>query len=402
MFKEYLKIAIKNLRTRQLRSWLTILGIIIGVFLIMSLFSLSQGLKDSVLKELRGVGTDIVTIIPGGVNDIFTNLISGVTLSKEDMNIISKTPGVESVVPQIFKGVQMKYGGTNKTVFLFGADIKNNLSIYTEDLGFKLAEGRWAQPGRSEIVVGNLVPTDIFPGLKIGTDATIAGRKFTVVGILQSLGNRNDDSSVAIDLDIFRSITGVNTNEAPEAIAKIATGYSPEQVAKNIQTNLEQNAKKRINQSTGSSYSVLTSEALSGIVSSVLGIIQFAVIAFAGIAIIVGGIGIMNTMYTSVRERTREIGILKAIGAKSSTIISIFLIEAGIIGLIGGVGGMIFGLGLAKMAEFFGGQYIKASITPGIIAFGFIFSIGVGCLSGFFPARSAAKLKPVEALRSYE
>lgn len=399
MFKEYLKIAIKNLRTRKLRSYLTILGIVIGVFLIMSLLSLSQGLKNRVLTELRGVGTNIVTIIPGSVSDIFTNLVSGVTLSQEDMNVISRTPGVQAVVPEIFKGVQMKYQDSNKTVFLFGADIKNNLSLYTTDLGFKLAGGRWPLPGRNEIVVGNLVPSSIFPGMKVGDQVVIAGRRFTIVGILKSLGNRNDDSSVMIDLDMFRTITGINTNDAPEALAEIAPGYSPDQVAKAIEANLEQNAKKRVGQTTQSSYSVLTSDALSGIVGSVLGVIQVAVIAFASIAIVVGGIGIMNTMYTSVRERTKEIGILKAIGAKNSTVVNIFLIESGIIGLIGGIGGMIFGLGLAEIAQAVGGQYIRASITPGIIAFGFLFSIGVGCLSGYFPARSAAKLKPVDALR---
>jgi putative ABC transport system permease protein len=396
--KEYFKIAVKNLRTRQLRSWLTILGIVIGVFLIMSLLSLSQGLKDTVLTQLRAIGTDIVAVIPGSVNDIFTNIFSGVTLSQEDMNIISKTPGVEAVVPQAFKGVQMKYGGTSKTVFLFGADIKNHLSIYTEDLGFKLSSGRWLQPGRNEIVVGSFVPTDIFPGMKVGTIASIAGRRFTIVGILKSQGNRNDDSSVIIDLDIFHSLTGAK-NDAPEAIAKIAAGYAPAQVATTIKANLEKNAKRRVGQTTGSSFSVMTSDSLSGIVNNVLGVIQFAVISFASIAIIVGGIGIMNTMYTSVRERTKEIGILKAVGAKTSTIVTIFLMEAGIIGLIGGVGGMVIGLGMAKAAELAAGAYIHASITPGIVIFGFLFSIGVGCLSGFFPARSASKLKPVDALR---
>jgi putative ABC transport system permease protein len=397
MLTEYFKIAVKNLRTRQLRSWLTILGIVIGVFLIMSLLSLSQGLKNMVLAQLKAVGTDIVMIMPGDVSSMFTNIFGGVVLTQEDLNTISKTEGVEAVIPNVFKGELMKYGGNSKTVILFGMDIKRHLTIYTDDLGMKIAEGRWPSPGANEIVVGSLVPTDIFPGVKIGTTATIKGRKFEIVGILQSQGNKQDDSSVALDLDIFRSITG-QKNEAPQAVAKIASGYSPDAVAKKIKANLEENAKKRRGQE-GGSYSVLTSEALSGIVSNVLGIIQVAVFAFASIAIIVGGIGIMNTMYTSVRERTREIGILKAVGAKNSTIITIFLMEAGIIGLIGGVGGMVIGLGIAKIAEAFGGAYIQASITPGIIAFGLLFSIGVGCLSGFFPARSASKLKPVDALR---
>jgi len=135
-------------------------------------------------------------------------------------------------------------------------------------------------------------------------------------------------------------------------------------------------------------------------------VIQFAIVAFAGIAIIVGGIGIMNTMFTSVRERTREIGIMKAIGAKNSAVLTIFLIEAGIIGFLGGIGGTFLGTVLAKSIEMYGQVhplfYFSASITPGLIIFGLVFSFVVGCLAGFFPARQAAKLRPVEALRRYE
>ena len=207
---------------------------------------------------------------------------------------------------------------------------------------------------------------------------------------------------VGIDLNIFQEITGEKKG-APQAIAKIASGYSVNQVAENIKTNLEEGAKRRSGQREENSYSVLTSEAMSGVVGNIMGIIQVVVFAFGSIAIIVGGIGIMNTMYTSVRERTKEIGILKAVGAKNSTIVLIFLIESGIIGFIGGIGGMIPGLGLAKLIQAVGQLhpvfYIEASITPGLIIFGLLFSFGVGCLSGFFPARSAAKLKPVEALR---
>jgi len=405
MFREYFKIAIKNLRTRPLRSWLTIFGIVIGVFLIMSLLSLSQGLQATVLNQLRAVGTNIIMIFPGNISEIMTTLMGGVELTEEDLSAIRKTPGVEAVIPNVYKGEIMKYQDKSKTVILAGMDLRNALSIYQEDIGMKLSEGRWPASGKREIVVGSLVPTDIFPGLKINTQASIKGRQFEIVGILKSRGSKQDDSMIGIDLSIYREITGERKG-APQAIAKVASGFSVEQVAKNIKANLEEGAKRRSGQSGESAYSVLTSEAVGSIVGNIMGIIQVVVFAFGSIAVLVGGIGIMNTMYTSVRERTREIGILKAVGAKNSSIILIFLIESGIIGLIGGVGGMIPGLGLAKLIQAVGQVhpvfYIEASITPGIILFGLAFSFGVGCLSGFFPARSAAKLKPVEALRRYE
>jgi len=401
MLKEYFKIAIKNLRTRQLRSWLTILGIVIGVFLIMSLLSLSQGLKNTVLQQLKAVGTDIVMIMPGNISDIMTTMMGGVELSEEDLNIIKKTEGVEVVIPNAYKGELIKYQGESKTAIVYGMDIRNALNIYKEDMGMEIAEGRWPVAGKREAVVGSLVPTDIFRDLKINTMITIKGRQFEIVGILKSLGSKQDDSMVAIDIDIFRSITGEKKG-APQAVAKIASGYSPDEVAKRIKANLEENAKKRKGEE-GNSFSVLTSEAMGSIVGNIMGILQAVIFAFGSIAVLVGGIGIMNTMYTSVRERTKEIGILKAVGAKNQTIVLIFLIESGIIGLIGGLGGMIPGLGLAKLIQLVGQVhpvfYIEASITPGIILFGLLFSFGVGCLSGFFPARSAAKLKPVDALR---
>jgi len=405
MLKEYLKIAVKNLRTRKLRSWLTILGIVIGVFLIMSLLSLSQGLKATVLNQLKAVGTDIVMIVPGDISDIMTTMMGNVQLSEEDLNVIKKTPGVEIVIPNLYKGEIVKYQNESKTAILAGLDIKNAVNVYINDIGMKIDAGRWPVPGKREVIVGSLVPTDVFPGMKINTTINIKGRQFEVVGILKSRGSKQDDSMIGLDLDIYRSITGERQG-APQAAAKIASGYSVTQVAKNIKANLEDQAKKRTSRQGESAYSVLTSDAMSGIVGNIMGIIQVVVLAFGGIAVLVGGIGIMNTMYTSVRERTREIGILKAIGAKNSTIILIFLIESGIIGLVGGLGGMIPGLGLAKLIQIFGQVhpifYIEASITPGIIAFGLFFSFGVGCLSGFLPARQAAKLKPVEALRRYE
>ncbi len=405
MLQEYLKIAVKNLRTRKLRSWLTILGIVIGVFLIMSLLSLSQGLQNTVLQQLKAVGTDIVMIVPGSMGDIMTTLMGGVELSEEDLNVVKKTPGVQVVIPNVYKGEIVKYQNESKTAILTGMDIRNALNVYVEDIGMKIAEGRWPVPGKREVVVGSLVPTDVFPDMKINTTINVKGKQFEIVGILKSRGSKQDDSMLGIDLDIYRSITGERQG-APQAIAKIAAGYSVDQVAKNIKANLETQAKKRAGQQGESAYSVLTSDAMSGIVGNIMGIIQVVVFAFGSIAVLVGGIGIMNTMYTSVRERTREIGILKAVGAKNSTIVLIFLMESGIIGLVGGLGGMIPGLGLAKLIQMIGQVhpifYIEASITPGIIIFGLLFSFGVGCLSGFFPARSAAKLKPVEALRRYE
>ncbi|KKP93122.1 MAG: hypothetical protein UR98_C0010G0018, partial [Parcubacteria group bacterium GW2011_GWA1_36_12] len=356
----------------------------------------------TVLKQLKAVGTDIVMIMPGSISDMMTNIFGGMELTEEDLSTIKKTKGVEAVIPNVFKAVLVKSENKTKTAILYGIDIRNYLDIYQNDMGMKIEKGRWPLPGKREVVIGNLVPKDIFPNIKIGDTLNIKGKKFEVTGILQSLGSKQDDSMLGVDLSFYRDITGERKG-APQAVAKISSGYSVNQVAKDIKSNLEENAKRRIGQDEGSTYSVLTSEAMGNIVGGIMGVIQIVIFAFGSIAVLVGGIGIMNTMYMSVRERTKEIGILKAIGARSSAITAIFLIESGIIGLVGGIGGMIPGLGLSKLIQLYGQVhpifYIEASITPGIVLFGLLFSLGVGCLSGFFPARSAAKLKPVEALR---
>ena len=189
-----------------------------------------------------------------------------------------------------------------------------------------------------------------------------------------------------------------------ETKLKIKSGYSPDNVAESLRINLNENRKRIIGQKeSSSSYTILTSEKITNIVGNIMGVIQAVIIGFASIAIVVSGIGIMNTMYTSVSERTKEIGIMKAIGAKNRTIATIFLIESGIFGMLGGIGGTLLGMLFAKTIEIYFQIhplfYLKADVSPGLILFSIAFSFLVGCVSGYFPARTAAKMKPVDALR---
>ena len=208
---------------------------------------------------------------------------------------------------------------------------------------------------------------------------------------------------IILDLDDFRQVTG-RREGSPVAMVKASSGFDVDEVVKNIEAALEEAGKRRLGEDAPS-FSVLTSETVSDMVGNIMAILQVIIVAFASIALVVGGIGIMNTMYTSVRERTREIGIMKAVGSKNSAILWIFLIEAGIIGIVGGIGGTALGIIFAKSIEIYGQAnmfYVKAAVTPGLILLGLTFSILAGCLSGFFPARKAAKMRPVDALRRFE
>jgi len=402
MNSEYFKIALRNLRSRSLRSWLTILGIVIGIFLVVSLLSLSEGLKESTMKQLRMMGGDIVIIFPGDVSDMMTTMMGGIELKDREIEAIKRAEGVEMVLEMPYQGSVVRHIQKTETAFLYGFSFDEGLPLLNENMGWEIADGDFPKLGRKEILVGNLVPKDIFPEMEPGDNVNIKGREFVVAGILRSLGNRQDDLAIALDLSDFREITGKREG-TPMAIAKIKSGYNTETTMENIERELEISSIRRGNEDS-SSYSVMSSETVTDMVENIMGTLQLAVFAFASIAIIVGGIGIMNTMYTSVKERTKEIGILKAIGARRKHITSIFLYEAGIIGLIGGIGGVFLGLLLAFLVQLFLSDsgsmfYLEAHVSPLLIVFGLTFSILVGCVSGFFPAKQAAKLEPVDALR---
>jgi len=404
--KEYFNISLRNLKTRSLRSWLTIFGIIIGVFLIISLLSLSEGLKKTITQQLKSLGGEMIFVMPGDISNIMGMFTSGAKLEKEDIEAIERTRGVETVLIMAYQSLVVRYRDEGKTIFINGLSWKEGIKILEKFQGWSLKKGQWPTPGKREVVIGNQIESEIFEKpIDLDTELVIKGRRFKVVGILNSLGSKQDDTAIYIDLPLYQDLTGEKKGTAQMAMVKVEDDREIDKVAESIKENLLETRKRRTGTDMAD-FSVITSEKMGDIAGNILSVVQLAIISFASIAIVVGGIGIMNTMFTSVRERTREIGIMKAIGAKNSTILIIFLFEAGIIGLGGGIGGTILGVGFAKAIEIYGQVhplfYFSASVTPGLIIFGLVFSFLIGCLAGFFPARRAAILKPVEALRRYE
>jgi len=229
--KEYLKITLKSLKARPLRSWLTIIGVVIGVFLIISLLSLSEGIKTAILQQLRMMGKDLIMVFPGEMTNLVTMMVGGMKLSDEDLKAIEKTQGVESVVPFSWRAEALRVEGEKKTILLGGISWKEGLETLRSDMGLDLKDGRWPVSGKRELIVGSEVSEVLFPKMKIGSKATIQGREFEIVGILKSLGNKQDDSQVYMDLDIYREITGERTG-AQFAYAKVKPGFSTDEVWK--------------------------------------------------------------------------------------------------------------------------------------------------------------------------
>lgn len=404
MIKEYFHLAIRNIRKRALRSWLTILGIVIGVFLVVSLLSLSEGLNNAVMSQLQSVGSNIIMITPGegGMNP--TSMIGDLKLEDNHLQAIERTRGVETVLQMPYTAQPIRHRNTSETVLISGVNMEEGLDLIRENMGFEVREGNFPRPGRREVVIGNLVPKDIFEGIEPGDKITAGGREFTVSGILKSLGNSQDDNSIIFELSDYRAVTDT-TEGTPIAIAKVAEGYDVNTVVSSIERSLEETAKRKRSE-TSPGFSVMSSESMIEMVENVLGIIQAGIISFASIAIIVGAIGIMNTMFTSVKERTKEIGILKAVGATRRHINGLFLVESGLIGTIGGLLGVVLGMGFAKLGEIAISQAgfgiaLEAHFSLTMIFVTLFSSFLLGCLSGYFPAKTAAKLNPVDAL-TYE
>ncbi|MCK5044793.1 ABC transporter permease, partial [Candidatus Parcubacteria bacterium] len=363
--------------------------------------------KTTINQQLQAMGGEMVMVMPGGEEDILTSMMfGGAKLEKEDIEAIKKAKGVDEVLGISYTGTVARYKDESKQIAMCGYEPwKEGLDILSIFQGWSLTEGRWPSKG-NQLLIGQYVANETFSKkVKAGSEMTIKGKKFEVAGILDSLGSRQDDSMVYMDMKVYQELTGEKRGSAAYAMVKLEEGADENIVKTEIESSLEETRKRRADTDVAD-FSVITSEKMSEITGTILGIIEVVIIGFASIAILVGGIGITNSMFTSIRERTKEIGIMKAIGAKNSAILSIFLIEAGIVGILGGLGGVLLGSILAKAIDYYGQAnptfYFTTTISPWMIIFAIIFSFSIGCLAGFFPARAAAKLKPVEALRKYE
>jgi len=405
--KEYFKIGVRNIRTRKLRSWLTILGIVVGIFLVIALISLSSGLQNSIMKQLNALGGDIIMVMPGSLENIMMTMAGGQKLSKEDIQAVKEIRNVDVALPTDQRSQFVRFNNIQKSVYLIGMPWDEGKDFLTNFQGWDLKEGTWPSPGKRELIAGSIVAGENFfdKELHAGDTLIVNGRKFKVKGILHSVGSREDDTAIYVDWPVYQEIIGDRSGDAFAIMVKPKEGVSPDDLAEEIEEALGEVRKRKRGEDV-SDFSVMTSDKMSSIVGGVMGAIQAAVFLFAAISIFVGGLNIMNAMYTAVRERTREIGVMKAVGATNRAIVTIFLIESGIIGLVGGAGGVIFGLTIAKLVEHYAkgdtAFGLEAYISPQLIIFGLLFSFIVGCASGYLPARRASKLKPTEALRSYE
>ncbi|MFH1780080.1 MAG: ABC transporter permease [Candidatus Micrarchaeota archaeon] len=403
-FWDYFLLAFNNLRHRGLRSLLTIIGIFIGIAAVVALVALGNGLQDTISNEFAKIGADKITIM--GYNGIaaspFVSSTLANPLTEDDVKVVQRVRGVATAGGILMESITMEVKRESKIGLIYTLPEDDSREIIEDMVQAEVTQGRLLRAGESgRVLIGSYLANGVFEHeLGVGDSIKLNGKTYTVVGTLKSMGNQIDDSVAILNTDDARRL--LNEPKMVSMIyAQTESGVEPAKVAESIKEKLR---KHRGVKEDAEDFQASTSEQLASSFSTIFGIVQAIVVGIAAISLLVGGVGIMNTMYTSVIERTKEIGVMKAVGAQNSDVLLIFLIESGMLGLVGGILGVLTGIGLSKTAEIIASQALgsdlfKAAVTPELIFGALLFSFVLGSLSGVLPARQAAKLKPADALR---
>jgi len=388
----------------KIRSGLTILGIVIGIGSVVAMVSIGQGAKSQIESSIESIGSNLIMVNPGVQTNIGTQMRSAMgsaqTLTKDDADTIANEVSlIKAVAPYVSKNYQITAKGTNTNTRIFGtvADYAEIRSIGTT-LGSFISEQQNENYAKVAIL-GPTVRDDLF-----GEDADPVGQKirinsiiFTVTGVTETKGGtgfNSQDDLVYVPLSTAqRFLTG---NKYVSSIYVQAQDQKSMSIVEEAITGLLL-TRHNITDSTAADFTVLNQADLVATASSVANTFTMLLAAVAGISLVVGGIGIMNMMLTTVTERTREVGLRKAIGAKNRDISAQFLAEAATLTLIGGIIGTIFGWIASLLMTKFGGITTSVSLFSVLLAFSVSAAIGIGF--GYYPARRAASLNPIEALR---
>lgn len=420
------KLSLNNILHRKLRAWLTLLGIVIGVAAVVSIVSIGEGAQASVAQRLSGLGADIITVSPGfsGAN-IFVGGFRGGGFSGEgfrgqrNASVSSSEPELTKRDATVIRGnpkvlsVNEIVSGRGELVFL---SEKTNASIqgvnpiaWKEVSNLELDSGRFLSASDlTAIVIGNRLANDTFKQpITLGRQVTVENKVFTVVGILKASGGSGfgfggGDSTVYMPLSSAWTVTDVNKDTFSSIEAKISLPELVEQTTEELTQSLM--LSRRVTE-RNQDFSISSAQAVQERVGEVTQTLTLFLGAIAAVSLLVGAVGIANSMFTSVLEKTREIGIMKALGSTNFEILRLFMIESGLFGLAGGIIGvalgMIVSIGISSLGiQLLGaGGEITTAVPVGLIIGSIVLSTIIGIVSGIMPARAASQLKPVEALR---
>ncbi|MCI1859337.1 MAG: ABC transporter permease [Sporolactobacillus sp.] len=380
-----LKTAFRNIRANKTRTFLTMLGIVIGVSSVIALLAIGQGSSKSVAQSINSLGTNLITVNITNTDTHFT---------QDQLKQVGDVYGVKSVAPVLSGRLTMQNGSESTTVSVTGTT-----APYLNMRKLTVMEGRFIT-GMDEkyrlknVVLGSETASTLFNNANpVGKTVLIDGQRYHVVGVLNSKGG---SMGVSSDDAAYIAFSAAQRLQKTTYITQFYA-QADSQTAVNWAVNGISRLLGQI-YSSSDDYSVANQQDVLDAMSSVTGTLTMLLAGIAGISLLVGGIGIMNIMLVSVTERTREIGIRKAIGARNRDILLQFLIEAAVLSMLGGLIGVALGMLAAQIYASVTGTQAVYSLA--VMIFAFLFSAIVGIIFGVFPAYKASKMKPIDALRS--
>ncbi len=403
MINDYVQFSFRSLKHRGLRSWLTIIGIFIGIAAVVSLISIGQGLRAAVAAQFNFLSTDILSVQASGLQNGPPGQSVVKPLQASYVDDIERLHGVEFAIGRIIEDAKIQFNG--RSDFTFAGSMPDGFKRKEVEriAQFELAEGRMLKDGDGhKVVLGHnyALPDQFGKAVQIRDDVLIQGEKFEVVGLLKKKGSFIVDNIILMNEDIIKDVFSVY-----DTYDLIAVKVSEGREMKNVKQRVDAYLRDQRDVDEGEEdFSVESAKQDIKNLDATLFAIQMFVYVIAAISLIVGGIGIANTMYTSVLERTNQIGVMKSIGARRNDIFLLFLIESGLLGMAGGLFGILLGVGIAQGITVVGTVFLKTDLlqvsVPWALMIGaFVFSFVLGAIFGILPALRAARLHPVEALR---
>jgi putative ABC transport system permease protein len=389
---ESFRIAIRALNANKVRSALTMLGVIIGVAAVILLVSIGTGVQDQITGQVAGLGSNLLFVLPGKMDGGGGGPGGGITkkFTIDDVSFLQSRLGSgATVIPEVAGASDLRYQNKTMSAQLTASD--GNVA----DAGFgTLSSGRWYTRGEvvgaSRVaVIGSGVADTLFPGRNpLGLVVDINGQPFRIIGTLEKKGGGfggNQDNAISAPITVAQQILG--TSDLSVILVRVADTNNIAAVKSQTQIALRPRYADQ--------FTVYTQEQTLSFLSTILGTLTAMLAGLASISLLVGGIGIMNIMLVSVSERTREIGIRKAVGARTYDILSQFVIEAIVLSVLGGTIGILVGAGGAWALS----SFVATKVTFWAVALAFLFSAGVGVFFGVYPAWRASRLDPIVALR---
>lgn len=395
--KDFIRLTSTSLLAHKLRSFLTMLGITIGITAVVLLTSIGEGLYKFVLSEFNQFGTTLIAINPGRV--MTNGMAMGVfgstrPLTIEDAEALKKLPNVKSVVALTQGNAEVEGNNKTRRTTIYGAG-----SEFPKTFNIKIGRGRFLPDDdptapRAFAVLGYKVKQELFGNTNpLGERIRVGGERYRIIGTMESKGQiLGFDLDDTVYIPAARGLSLFNREGLMEIDVLYKEGANVDRVVAGIKRILESRHGRE-------DFTITTQEQMLEVLGSILNVLTFAVAAIGSISLFVGSIGIITIMTISVNERTTEIGLLRALGAKQSQILSLFLGEAIVLSAIGGASGLIIGISVAQLL------HIVLPALPVHTPWSFIFmaeglAITIGLIAGVLPARRAAQLDPVEALRS--